>query len=167
MRRHFHQLIVVDLVLFVLPSIAMAGEAELKIGMANSFFTGRPKVFVDLVGSDFADVMKKTTGLKGHLDTTHGPFELGKALSDRKLDFAVFHGHELASVRKAFPELQPLLIIANQQEERAYLIVRRDSNARTAADLNGKKVAVPVDARGHCRAYLEKLPPATKTAPTR
>ena len=47
--------------------------------------------------------------------------------------------------------------MGNKLEERAYLIVRRDNEAQSATVLVGKKVCVPVDARGHCRAFLEKL----------
>jgi ABC-type phosphate/phosphonate transport system substrate-binding protein len=147
----------VGLASFISPALCTAGSDDLQIGMANSFFTGRPKVFVDIVRADFADVMKKTTGLAGHLDTTQGPDELGRQLKEGKLHFAILHGHEFASVRKKFPVLQPLLLIGNKLEERAYLIIHRNNNAHSAADLGGKKVALPVDARGHCRAFLEKL----------
>jgi len=142
---------------FFLPAVGLAGDEDLHIGMAKSFFAGRPKVFVDIVGDSFANSMKKLTGLDGHLNTACDAYELAEKLKERKLDFAIFHGHEFAAARKRFPGLQPLLIAANKHGDRAYLIVHRNSNARSAADLKTKKISLAVDARGHCRAFLEKL----------
>jgi ABC-type phosphate/phosphonate transport system substrate-binding protein len=157
MRARLQSIILVAVGSFVLTAVCAADTECLKIGMAKSFFSGTPKVLVDLVGSDFADVMKKTTGLDGELNTSLDPYELGQRLNDRKLDFAIFHGHEFASVRKQYPTLRPLLIVANKHGDRAYLIVHRNSNAQSPADLGGKKVDLALDAREYCRVFLSKI----------
>ena len=143
------------LALLALPSI---GAAErLKIGMAKTFLSGVPKAVVDIVGSDFSDVMKATTGLDGELDTALTPKELGQRLHERKLDFAIFFGHEFAAVRKLYPTLQPLMIVTSKQGDRAHVIVRQGSSMKSAAELSGKKVDVPLDAREYCRVFLSQL----------
>lgn len=157
MRSHSREIFLVAVAAFVLPSICSAGDEQLKVGMAKTFFGSTPKVFVNIAGKDFDRVIKNATGFGGELNTDHGPFELGQRLKDRKLDFAIFHGHEFASVREKDPGLVPLLIVSSKDGERAYLIVRQDSNAQSAADLGGKKVNLPLDTRRHCDVFLAKM----------
>jgi ABC-type phosphate/phosphonate transport system substrate-binding protein len=136
---------------------AVGQEKSLQVGMAKSFFAATPKVFVSIASKDFADLLNKTTGFSGELSSRFGPDELGQRLKDRKLDFAILHGHEFAMLRKQYPTLQPLLIIDCKAGERAYVIVRQDSNAQTSADLRGKRIDLPLDARQHCNVFFSKL----------
>lgn len=143
--------------LFLFRGVEAAGQGSLQIGMAKSFFTATPKVFVNIASNEFAELLKKATGFNGELNTSFAPDELGQQLKDRKLNFAILHGHEFASVRKQYPALQPLLIIECKAGERAYVIVRQDSNAHSPADLRGKRIDLPLDARLHCHIFLAKM----------
>jgi ABC-type phosphate/phosphonate transport system substrate-binding protein len=129
----------------------------LQMGVANSFFTDRPKSYVDIASDEFKDVMKKTTGLNGKFIPKYGPLQVAQKLDSKQLDLGVFHAHEFAWTQKKYPDLHPLLIAANKKYvERAYLIVHKTSPAKTLADLPGKKLAMPVDVKEHCRLFLEK-----------
>jgi ABC-type phosphate/phosphonate transport system substrate-binding protein len=142
---------------------AAGKSTPLQMGLANTFFTDRPKSYVDIASDEFKDVMKKTTGLTGDFIPKYGPLQVAEKLEKKQLDLGVFHAFEFAWVQKKYPELHPLLIAANKNHvERAYLIVHKNIPAKTLADLRGKKVDVPVDAKEHCRLFLEKR--CTETA---
>ncbi len=129
----------------------------LQMGLAKSFFTDRPKSYVDIASDEFKDVMKKTTGLTGEFIPKYGPLQVAEKLDNKQLDLGVFHAHEFAWVQRKYPDLHPLLIAANKNHvERAYLIVHKNTPAKTLADLRGKKLDMPVDAKEHCRLFLEK-----------
>jgi ABC-type phosphate/phosphonate transport system substrate-binding protein len=82
---------------------------------------------------------------------------LARQIKDDQVQLGVFHGVELAWARKSVPELKPLLIAVNQQPFlRAVLVVRKDCPAVSAADLNGKPIALPRPSREHCRLFLER-----------
>jgi ABC-type phosphate/phosphonate transport system substrate-binding protein len=140
-------------------------EKPIRIGMANTFFYERSKGFLDIVTDDFKDVMKQTTGLTGELIPKDGPMQVAEKLGARQLDFGVFHAHEFAWMQKKFPDLRPLVIAAdNHHVERAYVVVHKNSPAKTLADLKGKKLAMPVGTKAHCLLYLEKHCPPDKAS---
>jgi len=136
-----------------------AGQTSpVQIGMAKSFLHEQPKGFVDLAASEFKDVLKKTTGLDGVLTSNFGAFDVADQLQKNKLDFGVFHAHEFAWVQKKYPDLQPLLIAVNKQHrERGYLVVHQKNDAKSIADLRGKKLDVPAGNSAPTRMFIEKL----------
>jgi ABC-type phosphate/phosphonate transport system substrate-binding protein len=138
--------------------VASSGKTKpLQIGMAKTFFTDQTKDLVDITADDFKEVMKKTTGLNGELVFDFTAPQVAEKLDSKELDFGIFHGHEFAWVQKKYPDLLPLLIAANKyHEERAYLVVHKNSPAKTVADLRSKKLAMPSATKEHCRVFIEK-----------
>ena len=68
-------------------------------------------------------------------------------------------------MQKKLPDLRPLVIAAdNHHVERAYVVVHKNSPAKTLADLKGKKLDIPVGTKAHCRVYLEKHCPTDKAS---
>lgn len=140
-----------------LSGINASDNDTLRIGMAKSFFAGMPEVLANIAGKDLTDVMKKTTGIDGSLNASLSPLEIGQQVKDGKMDFAILHGHEYASLRKQFPDLLPMLIVCSKGGEHAYLVVRQDCDAKSVADLAGKKIDMPMDARQHCGVFFSKI----------
>lgn len=137
---------------------ALNQPKALQIGMVKSFLTDQPKAFAEIASDEFKDVMKTTTGLNGDLVSKYDSFEVAEKLNNKQLDIGIFHAHELAWVRKKYPDLQPMLIAADKDHvERAYLIVNQKCQAKTFADLRGKKLDLPTGTKEHCRAFLAKL----------
>src|SRR5437899_2908601 len=113
----------------------------LQIGMAKSFVTEQPKSVIEIATDDFEVVMKKATGLDGHLVSKFDAAEVAAKLDSKQLDFGILHAHEFAWVHRKYPQLQLLLIAADKHHvERAYLIVHKNSPVKTLADLRGKKL---------------------------
>ena len=138
-------------------SSAQQPAAPIKIGIIKTFFNDLPQSFIDVAGDVFADAMKGVTGLEGKLFTDDLAFENAEKLDKGQLDIAVFHGHEFAWVQKKYPKLVPLVIATNKHNEvKAYVIVRKDSPAKSLADLRGKKLDVPMGTKQHCAIYLNK-----------
>jgi ABC-type phosphate/phosphonate transport system substrate-binding protein len=142
--------------------LGLAGASDrtkpIQIGMAKTFFAERSKSVVEIATDDFKDVLKKLTRLDGELISKYGAFEVAEKLNNKQLDLGILHAHEVAWVQKKYPELKPLLIAVNKKhQECAYLIVRKNSPAKSIADLRGKKLDMPAAAKEHCRLFLEKL----------
>ncbi len=144
--------------LMAMPSAEVAAQPKpLQIGMAKSFLAEQPKGFVDIAADDFKDVMKKTTGLDGVLDSKFDAFMAAARLDGKQLDLAILHAHEFAWVQKKHPALQPLLIaVGKHRMECACVIVHKKSSAKTLADLRGKKLDLPLGTKEHCRLFLTK-----------
>ena len=136
----------------------IAKPKPLQIGMSKTFFHELSKIMIDFAADDFKDVMKKTTGLDGDLIANYDPMEMAAKLNGKQLDLGIFHGHEFAWAKARYPDFLPLIQIAvnKQHDERAFLIVRQNSPARTLADLRGKKLDVPADVKHYCRIFLER-----------
>jgi ABC-type phosphate/phosphonate transport system substrate-binding protein len=141
-----------------LPSIqAQPANAPLKVGMAKTFFNDLPKPMIEIAVGPFGDLMKASTGFDGILSTDDPYVDVAQKLYDGKLQMGVFHGHELAWIQKRFPKLTPLMIATNKQHDvSAYVIVHKDSPAKTITDLRGKKLDLPLGTKEHCRIFLRQ-----------
>jgi ABC-type phosphate/phosphonate transport system substrate-binding protein len=136
---------------------AQAGSAPVRIGMVQTFFHDVPTALVQLVTEPFSTIMRETTGLNGALVAGGDAFAVARQLSDGKLQLAVFHGHEFAWIQKKHPELRPLMVAINSQRSVcAYVLVRKDCDAGSFADLKGKDLAIPKRTREHCLVYVER-----------
>jgi len=141
-----------------LPSIhAQPATAPINVGMAKTFFNDLPKAMIEIAVGPFGDLMKTTTGFEGKLTTDDAYADVAQKLYDGKLQMGVFHGHEFAWIQKKFPKLTPFMIATNKQHDvSAYVVVHKDSTAKTIADLRGKKFDLPFGTREHCRAFLRQ-----------
>ena len=129
----------------------------IRIGMAKTFFNDVPAIFVGIVTEPFGKLLNQTTGLNGNLLTDDDAFDLAHKLEAKQMQFGVFHGHEFAWVQKKYPKLTPLLVVANRQHDvRAFVIVHKNSPAKTIADLRGKGLDIPLATKQHARIFLAK-----------
>jgi ABC-type phosphate/phosphonate transport system substrate-binding protein len=145
------------LTLFVVSGEVAAQPKPVRIGMADTFLTEKPKAYIKIAEGEFKDVLKKATGLEGDLVVKYNAFEVADKLQNKKLDFGVLHGHEFAWVRAKHPDLVPLLMASTKQRgEQAFVIVQNKCDAKTCADLRGKKLDMPSDVSEPCRLFLER-----------
>jgi ABC-type phosphate/phosphonate transport system substrate-binding protein len=110
---------------------AYAGNAPLRVGMAQSFFHDMTKPLIDSVTEPFVAIVKETAGLSGELVVVGDSIAVAKQLDDNKLQLGVYHGFEFAWVQQKHPELRPLMIAVNSKQAlRAYVLVQKDSPAK-------------------------------------
>ncbi len=134
-----------------------SNNTPIRIGMVRSFFTDVPKVFVDLVTEPFGAVMKHATQLDGKLVIGGDAFDVAKQIDDKQLQLGVFHSFEFAWVQRKHADLVPLMVAVSKSSElRALVLVKKDNNLATLADLKGKDIAVPKRTKEHCRLFLDK-----------
>lgn len=150
-----------------LVTVQAAQEKSVQIGLSDSFLTDRPQSFIDIAAKDFKEVMKKATGLDGDVTTRFEAIDVAKKLQAKEFDFGIFHGIEFAWLQKKYPDFQPLLIATKKDyQQRAYVIVHKNSPIKSIADLQGKKVDMPMNTKEHSRVFLRKLTmDAAKKAP--
>jgi len=129
----------------------------LRIGLASSLFRDLPEWMVKASLPPFRSLLASQTGLDGELIAGGDPIELGEALTKNKLQLGVFYGFEFAWARQKYPDLLPLVIIVNQDRQLfAHVLVRQDSQVNHLADLRGRVLALPRASQEHCRLFLER-----------
>ena len=83
--------------------------------------------------------------------------DLGKQLTDDKVQLGVFHGFEFAWARLKHPDLKPLIVMVDSPHCLcAKLVVFKGSSFTKLADLKGKNLAIPVYTREHCHLFIER-----------
>ncbi len=142
----------------LLTSTAAAQEAKLiHIGLAKSFLNEQPKGVAQIAADDFKKAIQKGTGLNGDIVSKFSANDIAEKLNGKQLDFGIFHAHEFAWAQKKYPQLAPLLIVADKiRVEKAYVIVHKNSPAKSITDLRGKKIDLPVGTKEHCRLFLDQ-----------
>jgi ABC-type phosphate/phosphonate transport system substrate-binding protein len=136
---------------------AQPAASVLRVGMPRTFFHDVPPVLVKIATDPFATVIRNATGTTGELIVGTDALAVARDLGDRKLQLAVFHSFEYGWVREKFPELRPLMLAVNSQRSvSAYILVRRDSELVTFADLKGKDLSLPRRSREPTRQYVER-----------
>ena len=128
-----------------------------RIGMVQTFFTDVPRPLVQLVTEPFGAVMKEVTGIHGELTPGGDVYTVAKKIDAGELQMGVFHGFEFAWAQHKYPDLKPLMIAVNTQREvRAFVLVRKDNDAASLADLKGKDLSLPKRSKEHCRLFIER-----------
>jgi ABC-type phosphate/phosphonate transport system substrate-binding protein len=138
---------------------AAPGQApEVRIGVIQSLFRDIPDPLAQALLQPFRALLKIQTGMTSKISRAADAETLGKQLNDGKVDFAVFHGFELAWARQKFPDLRPLMIAVNKHRHLyAHLIVRTDNKAKSLADLRDTTFGLPFRTKEHCRLFLDRL----------
>jgi len=152
------------------PGHAPAAEktnGAIRIGLTGSLFREMPPSLVQVLSQPLKALMESQTGMAGELEMAGDAEDMARKLKEGKLHIAVMHGVELAWARKVNPDLKPLVIaVAHHRQLHAHLVVRKDNPAGGAADLKGKKLALPRLSREHCHLYRERrCPEAEVTRP--
>jgi ABC-type phosphate/phosphonate transport system substrate-binding protein len=142
---------------FSAPAETQLPNGTVRIGLVGTLFRDTPEPMVQLIIRPFKSLLESQTGVTGNVVACGDANSLGQELKADRVQLGVFHGVELAWARMKVPELKPLLIAVNEQPFlRAVLVVRKDSKVNSAADLNGKQIALPRLSREHCRLFLER-----------
>jgi ABC-type phosphate/phosphonate transport system substrate-binding protein len=137
---------------------APAGSAALRIGVPLTFFHDMGTPLIQTYTEPFMKVMHESTGLTGDLTVAGGPLTVARQLNDDKLQLGVFHGFEYAWAHQKHPDLKPLMLAVDaKHEQRAFVLVRKDSSVTTFADLKGKQIALPRRSREYSRLFLERI----------
>jgi ABC-type phosphate/phosphonate transport system substrate-binding protein len=145
---------------------AQTQAPEIRIGVIQSLFRDIPEPMVPLLLTPFKVLLKNQTGMTGVISRVSDAENLGKQLNEGKVDFAVFHGFELAWAQQKYPNLKPLMIAVNKHRLLyAHLIVRNDSTAAALTDLRGTTFGVPFQSKEHCRLFLERQCEKLETTP--
>src|SRR6266404_4180298 len=144
-------------------SSAQAGSPPLKVGIPQSFFHDMSKPLIETVTDPFIAIMKETAGLTGDMVIGGDAFSVAQQVNDNKLQMGLFFGFEFAWVQQKHSELRPLMVAVNaKQPVRVYMLVPKDSAAKSFADLKGKELAVPKRTREHCRYLVERMSGGSK-----
>lgn len=145
---------------FLLLGIAPATsqtKQPIRVGMVKTLFTDIPTPIVQLITAPFGSLVKEFTGLDGQMVIGGNALELAKDLQEAKVNLAVFHGIEFGWAQQKYPNLRPLMIAINEHQLlQAHLLIRKESTAKSFADLKGKELAIPLRTKDHCRLFLEK-----------
>jgi ABC-type phosphate/phosphonate transport system substrate-binding protein len=128
-----------------------------KIGLIESLFREIPAPLVLFALRPFQAYMQAQMGSAGELAEGGSALELGKALTEKKVQLGVFHGLEFAWAKQRFPKLEPLFIAVNEVPIlRAELLVRAADDFRSINDLEKKTLRLPNRGREHCWVFLER-----------
>lgn len=137
--------------------IQAQSKKTVPIGMAKTFFTDLTPALISIVQAPFADLMKAATGIDGELHTDRDAFTLADQLDKGAIQIGVFHGHELAWVRKKHSNIKALLVAVNKYRDvSSYILVHKDCSAQKLGDLRGKKIDYPLGTKQQCRVFLER-----------
>jgi ABC-type phosphate/phosphonate transport system substrate-binding protein len=138
------------------PQTNVEGQQALRVGMPRTFFHDVSPVLVKTAIDPLAILIRKSTGMTSKVVVGTDAFALAHDLGERKLQLAVFHSFEFGWAQQKYPELRPLMLAGHAQRPvAAYVLVRKDSDLHTFADLKGKDLAVPKRSREPTRLYLE------------
>lgn len=131
--------------------------ATLKIGMVQGMFRDVQPAMVQALSRPLRDILTRQTGLDGNVDICSDAFVLADRMTNKQLQLGVFHGFEFAWVTKQHPDLVPLLItVPAGRKVGACVVVHKDSECKTLADLKDENVIIPRGAKAHTLLYLDR-----------
>ena len=111
-----------------------AGAAEpaesLQIGMIQGMFRDVQPAMVQAMSKPLRDMIRKQTGLTGEVEICPDANALADKMKAKRLHLGVYHGFEFAWLRKANPDLVPLVItIPPARKLQACVVVHKDCKA--------------------------------------
>ncbi len=132
---------------------------ELRIGLIESLFGEKNSRAMDVEAAEFRRLMDSATKLGGNSARVKDARSLGEQLVNKKLEFGVCHGFELAWMQQQFPEakFRPLVVAINKQPNvRSMVVVKNDGPIRKFAELQGKTLALSKNSKAYTRLFLDK-----------
>jgi ABC-type phosphate/phosphonate transport system substrate-binding protein len=101
--------------------------------------------------------IKEETGLDNEILSQKDWQEVTDKMAKGDLHVGVYQGYEFAWAVDRQPKLRPLAIAVNvYRYPVAYVVTRRDSTARTFADLKGQSIAIPASGKSFLRLFVER-----------
>lgn len=143
--------------LFVSAAPAVAAQPDsILVGIAGTLTRNVPTATLLATRPAVDGFMESSSGLPVTILAPQPSHELADRLADDRVQLGIFPGVEFAWERAKHPELRPLAIVVNQQRDRqAMLVVRADSLAVGFSDLKDGKLALPKRSPEHCRLFLD------------
>ena len=132
-------------------------KAAVPIGVSRSFFPDVPEAAVGAVTERLRGLVEAQTGAPGDFRLVPDATEVARRLADGSLTFGIVYGFEFAWLKDRYADLVPMAVIVPACDRyQACLVVRQGAGCDEWDDLTGKKVALPLRSRGHCRLFLER-----------
>lgn len=142
------------------PPTARADEPKpdrVQIGMLQGMFRDVQPGMVQAMSRPLRDLIQKQTGLTGDVEIITDAFTLCDKMKAKRFQLGVFHGFEYAWIKKQNPDLVPLAVtVPPGRKLQACIIVQKDHEAKTLADLGEEPILVPKGTKAHCLLYLDR-----------
>jgi ABC-type phosphate/phosphonate transport system substrate-binding protein len=130
---------------------------ELKIGMVQGMFRDVQPAMVQALAKPFRDLMLKQVGYSGDVEILDDPLALAERLRENKVQLGVFHGFEFAWAQQKCDDLVPLIVTQPPGGKvQAMVLVHKNCEAQTLADLKTEGVVIPRGAKAHTLAFFSK-----------
>ncbi len=128
-----------------------------RVGLVNTLFRDEPEKQIQSISGPFKSLLEEQAGIVGEVVSGGDYANLAAQLKDEKVHLGVFNGTEFAWAHAKYPDLKVLMVAVDRQPyARVVLVVRADDKAADAAALKGKNLALPLLAREHVRAFVER-----------
>jgi ABC-type phosphate/phosphonate transport system substrate-binding protein len=148
------------------PAWAADPPKGLRIQVVQGLFRDVPPGMVKVLGGPLRQLISKQTGLEGDIDLAPDALTLAERIKANECQLGVFHGYEFAWARARNPDLIPLVVtVYPSGHPQACIVVHKDSEVESLADLKDEQIAVPRGTKGHCFAYLARHRGSTPPAP--
>lgn len=130
----------------------------LTVGMVKGMFRDVQPALLKVISRPFRELMFSKSGYSGDVDIHADAYALADAIKQNKCDLGVFYGFEYAWVKRQNPDLVPLVVsVPTGRKVQAAIVVHKDSEIQTLADIGTEGVALPRGTKSHCLVYLDKL----------
>lgn len=130
----------------------------LTVGMVKGMFRDVQPALLKVLSRPFQELMFSKSGFTGDVDILADAYALADAMKQKKCDLGVFYGFEYAWVKREHPDLVPLVVsVPTGRKIQAVVVVHKDSEIKTLADVGSECVVMPRGTKSHCLAYLDKL----------
>ena len=137
---------------------AQQPAGELRMGMLKGMFRDVQPAMVQALSKPFRQLVTKETGFTGEVEICGDALTLTGKLKDKSVQIGVFHGFEFAWARTKCPDLVPLIVTRPPGGKvQAVVVVAKDAEYKTLADLKDEPVALPHGSKAHSIAFLDKL----------
>lgn len=137
--------------------VSAQGNAAVTIAMVPSLLDDLSKSERKIVDDEFPMLVKDFTGLNGTLVKATSAKDVADRLVAGTAQFGVFQGIEFAEAQAAAPSLKPLLLAEYRHPTNtAVLVVKKDGDIKTFADLKGKDVQFLKQGKEHVHRYMQK-----------
>lgn len=128
------------------------------MGMLKGMFRDVQPAMVQALSKPFRQLVVKQIGYTGEVEICGDALALTSKLKDKTVQIGVFHGFEFAWARTKCPDLVPLIVTRPPGGKvQAVVVVAKDSEYKTLADLKDESVTLPRGAKAHSVAFLDKL----------
>jgi ABC-type phosphate/phosphonate transport system substrate-binding protein len=149
------------LALLAVPLAVVSGQQGnvdvLRIGTSGSLAAGGSSSREKGALESLRSFIKDETGLDNEIVRQKDWRELTDKMAKKQLHLGVFQGYEFAWAQEQQHGLKPLAIAVNvYRYPVAYVITRRDGEAKDIAGLQGQSLSIPATGQGFLRLFVQR-----------